>query len=544
MANFGLNGWPRGRINAERLASGGVRGAIRGRFIISPADSIFSVTPGQPINQNDLVTLDEDGLAYPVRNVGHVLAPNVNSQTLTPLGLSTTETSHLRGVETSIQFADGSFVFLTMATSPHRLVLTRVSAAGAMVRQITINETGATLGGAKIGRLNNGNIVCFWHGTSRVRFAIVTEALDDVVPVTEVESVGFVNQIAFAPLANGGFAAAWGNSNPFNVRLGIWSNAGVPVAGFPATIQSGSGADALTGHIIPFSNGNFAVLGRLATANDVTRFGIFSPSGAAVLAWGPWSLGSQLPVDEMRIVRIGTRTLIAAFDSADSRMKLNIMDEAGARVGAELRFMVSSSTAVAAVAHEGQFVVVAQGHSSEGRVLKVIRIPADGVAVASDNIPNLTTASAAALGSNTQATIHSIFVVDQRIIGAMDYSSGTRGFFKASFLGQHEMIGNIGTGSSDPVRVWPFGVGGFLAFYLAGSAYTIMARRFRAAAIQGVALLEGQIDQPIPIVTAPGIYAINPMPLLFQTDFNHNATTLLGQRGTVMGQAVRLNGYA
>jgi hypothetical protein len=71
--------------------------------------------------------------------------------------------------------------------------------------------------------------------------------------------------------------------------------------------------------------------------------------------------------------------------------------------------------------------------------------------------------------------------------------------------------------------------------------WSFVVKRWRSAAIQGVALANATRGAEV-VVSASGFLPTNGLVCPLPVAFNHNATSILGQRGTLFPKGVALRG--
>jgi hypothetical protein len=81
-----------------------------------------------------------------------------------------------------------------------------------------------------------------------------------------------------------------------------------------------------------------------------------------------------------------------------------------------------------------------------------------------------------------------------------------------------------------------------VTYKAAGLGLTFVVKRWRSAAIQGVALGNATRGAEVVVSALTGFLPTNEVVCPRPVAFNHNATSILGQRGTLFPKTVALRG--
>ena len=256
--------------------------------------TISAPARNEAISANSLVQLGGFG-----NNVGLIPVTCADNAAVSASGsavvASTTVSSHPitnAGNNQCVSYvgADGSiFIATNSAASSVGLMVYKYSASGSLLSSATLSAL--TLTNLSISTLSNGNLVACYTTVAtpyNVYFTIFDKNLNIVVAETLVGAFVGSNpgsNLYALPLTGGGFALAYNIST--GVALAIYSNAGAQVyaptliAGTAAQ-NSGTGLGASTS-MANLSNGNIVVV--IEDSYALTDgFAIFTPAGAAVVA--------------------------------------------------------------------------------------------------------------------------------------------------------------------------------------------------------------------------------------------------------------------
>ena len=82
-----------------------------------------------------------------------------------------------------------------------------------------------------------------------------------------------------------------------------------------------------------------------------------------------------------------------------------------------------------------------------------------------------------------------------------------------------------------------------LVTYASGTnPWSFVVKRWRSAAIQGVALASAARGADVSVAALTGFLPTNEVVCPLPVAFNHNATSVLGQRGTLFPKSIALRG--
>lgn len=267
--------------------------------------SLTGLAGAEAINANDLLELTQDGSLIPVKISDYAAIANAG-QLVAP---TTVQAYSLSGSVKKEAFAcsDGTFIFVTPSSTSNTVpIVSKYSASGALLASYTLDTTNSPVYAPCIQQLSNGNLVVAWlllaTGPNTVRFAVLSPNLAVIVAPVTVTTVAdaYSYSLDMISLAAGGFALSY--CMPTGVFLAIYGNngavvsAGTLVSGSPA---AGSSTAKLAVQTAQLSNGNIAIAINSQHAGYALGHAIYTNAGAMVLAYtvldSATSAGGQLP---------------------------------------------------------------------------------------------------------------------------------------------------------------------------------------------------------------------------------------------------------
>lgn len=498
---------------------------------LSIAGGALALQAGMAIQANDLLTIDEDGLAYPVTDAACVVNPNKDQSiiaTTTPVASGSAASTTNR----PILFADGTYMVLTEDTSNSRIYFSLYARGGTLLKQAF--AAASSNNPVRWGRLSNGNIAIFAVTTSVARAMVIAPDTSTVVAWTTLESAVSLNSMPdLLCLSGGGFAVTWSIGSPAQIRFAIYSNTITTVLA-PTTLSTApSAATANSAILRQFANGNIALFTRQATAGRELMLGIYTAAGVTVLAlanWAPAAGAEQVPAQ----VAVLGNFMCAVWMPSGNVLTAAVINSSGVQQGTT--YTLAAMVGTFGAATDGtDFLILAS--SVTGNYANCIRLP--------------TTGGANAVNKTLNSTLHSLssgagfLFVDNEWLVSYNVPSTSVTFVRVTLEGLVVAGGSISVSLSqyyhaDPVQYAP-GVAIF-THCNASSHNAFTVKRYRSAAIQGVAAAAAARFATVQAVAANGTYQCNPIVCTTPTNFNHNATSVIGQRGTLYPRGVAFRG--
>jgi hypothetical protein len=517
-----------------RLVQGpnGAAGASAGFGGLSVAGGALALQAGMALAAKDLLTIDEDGLAYKVTDAAFVTSPNAGASIIANTSPISANFSLARP---PIALPDGTFVVYNDDATNSRHVFSRYSRAGALLRQETFNYT-APLSRASFFTLSNGNLAFVWINVSELRYRVFSPTLDTVVGNTLVEPA-LTTGLSAIPLSGGGFAVLWSRavSTTSDTRFAIYDNAGAPVLA-PTTLLNTPAGGIEPSPLAQFANGNILVIARPFPAGQQMRMGVFTATGSVVTAFAPWAPGAGDDAHPRDVSVLGNAAALAWTISGTR--KLVVVNQLGAQQGATVT-VANVQDELGGISHDGADFL-ALTFTNGTRFAQVTRLPATGTGAVTRTLNQTPTNFVNATGSGV-LFLDNEFVLTYGIpsTGVFCARIGLDGTVVNAFNFTLALVGNYHT---PPVPLGPGVIiishgttGGFWS-----GAFSV--RRYRSCAIQGVAAAAAVRLATVQAIGANGTFECNPIVCTTPTNFNHNATNVIGQRGTLYPRGVAFRG--
>jgi hypothetical protein len=343
------------------------------------------------------------------------------------------------------------------------------------------------------------------------------------------------------PLSGGGYALAYARGTPAQIRFAIYSNTGTAVRTPVTPYTVGSGTPDPQIRLAQFSGGNVLLAFRFDVAGDFVRTAVYSSTGAVVQAATLYAPMNTL-LDAPSAVTIGGNTACLAWAANDTGFA-GIVNSSGAVVGTT--FSIASNYHLPIVGFDGtNFKVLSL--NSTNLTARMTTFSTAGAAASATTVDNdrspFGTAPIPALNIEWSYLVGE-FLMHWGATGSGGYSRLTRVKDDASF--EEVAILNASSVTQQMHPPLPLMPGVALVTYNGASEqWSFVVKRWRSAAIQGVALANATRGADVVVSALTGFLPTNEVVCPRPVAFNHNATSILGQRGTLFSKSVALRGLA
>lgn len=484
-------------------------------FIRSPLPSF---TAGEILSKNDLLELYSDGAVYRCRNSDFAAQANTGSVLTATAGASDTSGAALISPTSKFSTAilrtsDGSIY--QFESTGGGAVIDKYTATYTKIGSVNPDTSAHTMLG-QLYLLSNGNILLIFQDnsvTTNSSYYIYTPQLIQVTGTTFGVSVSY-GAIA---LSGGGFAV--GTATP---AVLIKDNTGTTVAtitpgGAPTSITQLSSGDIL----ITYNNGG------------TTFFGVWSVTGTVVVA-ATTSTVAQSTVLDVSIMSgffaiAFTSSVCAVFNNALVKQGATITKAAVSSVtrrpihndGTQFYFITGSGTStcnVTVITTAGANTLLTMG------VFAAAQVGPWDVIFLSGNIVVI---------SNNSATVPTVaqFLIYNAKIGAVVSAPAT--FFSNSIFDVG--VGGISFAEDSVVFMYGSASGAITITLTAGY-------KFLNTAIVGVATAAATLGASVVVDPTLGYKAINAVGGSLTKAFDHSATNIHGNKGTIVNTVVALQG--
>jgi len=247
------------------------------------------------ININDLVEINSVGQLSTVTcsdnaavaNIGGTPIAKTTVTAYVPLATTSCDTPAGVGAtlkEVFLNTTDGSiYCAAPYLASNYGLTLYKYTSAGALVGSVVLDSSANQPAHIYIVQLSNTTLgICWSPAGTAVKFAIIDLYLNPIVAATTVVASGVSSSAAAIALSGGGIAITYGTSS--GTYLGIYSNTGSTV--YSPTLIAGSPTTANT-IITPaqLSNSNIVIASIAPSVANCVGYSIRSITGVSVLAY-------------------------------------------------------------------------------------------------------------------------------------------------------------------------------------------------------------------------------------------------------------------
>lgn len=517
----------------------------------------FRVKTGVAVAVNDLLQFGPDGKAYPVKCTDYAAVANCNygtPQTTTATGMIVAQTQVVGGLTSNpcrqalLCGQDGSLYTVTVAVANAGIMLTRYSSAGSLASQVVTVSSGSYTNHQAF-FLSNGNI-CVIAGVANdiISFAIYDTSLNQVKALTNLPQPQISSYFSACALAGGGFAVIYQpNTSQLESRFTTYDNSGNVVTA-PVTVWTRTGNTGTQYHRLALlSSGNLAIA--VFSNNTVSSVGLFyavlSPTGNTVKAFtnlnSVASSSTYLPElsvlpGTFAIAKVDTTTL-GAF----------IFDDGGNLQGSGF----SSATGGASTAPNTLKLL---NNGSEFWLLWSNSTPSPRVCLTKLPISGNGYTTTVVTTSTTQYNHYfDAFAENGLITAVSQYGSGTTppvfwvisqstGLLVSSSVTVFGVAPSASVGTAQ--KVIPVGDFSFACLYdySSPSGTHLAVGKYANTAILGVANTAAAVDSLVPVSQKASGYAVNYIKGSPSKSFDHSATNIVGNKGTIMNYGAVLKG--
>lgn len=513
----------------------------------------FKVKAGTVVAVNDLLELGPDGRAYPVECSDYAAVANCTygtPQTTIATGMVVAQTQVVSGQtiaphrQALLQGVDGSLYATTLATTTG-IMLTRYSASGALISQVVAISTGVYENHQAF-FLSNGNI-CVIAGSpdSTISFAIYDPLLNPVKAVTALSQTQRSSCFSSCALTGGGFAVIYQYSTTqLESKFVTYDNTGTVVTA-PVTVWARTGTSGIQYHrLMLLSSGNLAVA--VHSNNTVSSIGLFyavlSPTGTIVKAFTNLiavSGGSYIPelsvMSGYFVVSKADGTNVLAF----------VFDDAGNLQGSGFSAATTINTAQnqLKLLNNGTDFWLLWSRSTDSKVC-LTKIPITGTGYTTTVVTTTTTqydhyfdafaenGLIVAVSLNGTTSVSPVLWVISQATGFLISTSATA-------FGV-----NAVTANGTKQKVIPVGDFAFACLYDYSSPVStnLAVGKYANTAVLGVANTSAAANTLVSTSQKAGGYAINAVKGSTSKAFDHSATNIIGNKGTIMNYGAVLKG--
>jgi hypothetical protein len=505
---------------------------------ISGAATIALVA-GMALTEKDLLSIDDDGMAYKATDAFPFsgVAPNAG-QDVVAATIVTTNSGTEGEAAAPVILTDGSFVVYSQRASSF-LRFQRYNRQGALIKQVEFPYTGS-LSSCRFVALSNGNMAFSGIFGTNFQHMVLDRNLAPVLPLTTIETANANGTYhRMIPLTGGGYAVVYARNTPAQARFAIYSNTGAVVLAPTSFYTMSTGVPQLQVRMAQFSGGNIILAFRFDTTGEFTRTAVYSSAGATIQAPTLYAPMNTLLSPPSALEPGGNVVCIAWMSSGTC--SAGVVSNTGAVLGTTLA--LAGSAYVPLLGFDGtDFKMLS--FALTDYVARMTTLPSTGVASSATTIDNNRSPFGVAVVSGL--SIGSRYVDGEFLLcwGSMvagGYARLTRVREDTSFTEIATLNPNRpNQGIFPPLPFMP-GVA-LVAFSGSSDFWSFCIKRWRSAAIIGVALTSAARGADVVVAAPDGYLPTNAIVCAAPSAFNNNATTVQGQRGTIFPKGVALRG--
>ncbi len=483
------------------------------------------------INANDLLLLNQQGQLYSANVSDYAAVGNSGVAIIAATTVNAASVAISARKEVFINPLDAS-IFI-VAPSSGGLSIYKYSSAGTLLESLLIDIS--STGNVIVSQLSNGNLVIGWGAdTGSLVFTITDVNLSIIVTKVTVVAASLLGQaFDLIPLSGGGFAISYGLST--GVYSAIYTNAGGVT--YAPTLIAGTPTAGMAVKMAQLSNGNIAIAINSSVASNAIGHAIMSVTGTSVLAYTALSAttGTAYFYPEIQIVN-GFYCVAGWAGATAATCVAYVLNNAGVLQGAPY------SIAASGITLSSLYKLLSDGTNFEflcrsGTSQAIAFIPITGTGY-------VTTTLAALAG----APIDAFF--DNR--GFLVYSEGSATWVlevlaSGVVMLLYSLTAMTGLGTFNYITVKPTGDFSLLILILDATAGATIfgVQKYMNTAIVGVAqstIAAGNAGTNVSYSMGPGGYPCNQVLGTVGKGFDHSATNIVGNKGTMLGGGISLKG--
>jgi hypothetical protein len=505
------------------------------------------------IHADDLLLVDPRGLLTAVQVSDYAAVANLNASAVASTTISASNQVTNPNGRNCVVNSDLSFV----VGAPHLgtnqgVKLFKYSLIGGLLSSIVLDTTASAVTGICLALLSNGNIAVTWGflSTANMFYAVVDPTLSTIVQAkTALSTTAAYDGNGFQysdliSLSGGGFATAVGATG--GIQYGVFSNAGAVVAavatisGSPAVVQ---GTDNNAPRMAQLSTGNVALAITCTVAAKALGHAIMpAGTGSAVLAYAvldaaTWTNAANLFATP-KISAMATGGFYATAVSDGTNYKGYVLNSAGALQGSAFSMAAATNITTGGwqIGNDGTSFWAKFTRSDAGTFPVVVWMPTTGTGYVATTLGTAETfigdlfIEKGLMVSNTQVVSLNSTTGAAQLLNTHTVNTPGAGVMRA--VGDYAMlsVGNIST------------------------AVGFVIGKYQNSAIVGVstadvaASLTGAVSTPVVTTYSHGGaagkngYPINAIKGTVGKSFDHSATNIVGNKGTLLGNGACLEG--
>lgn len=471
---------------------------------------------------NDLLSIAANGQLFPATTSDYASVANSGGFAVAP----TTVTAYgVLDQSRKIAFANSSsgdiFIATAYLATSYGMKIFKYSSSGALLASLILETSQVdTNSSPAVQQLSDGNLLVTWALTTTfvIKFMIFDTNLN-IIQIKTTIANALVQYHDVIPLSSGGFAVCYMGASSA-LWLAIYDNTGTVVSA--GTAISGSPVSQPIGRLAQMSNGNIFIGINSAGANKVLGYAINTNAGTQVASWtaldATTGSGNQWP--EVIALPSGY-VCTACFNGTNT--KAFVLSNAGVLQGGA--YSRAQGSGLNKLLTDGTNFWLCQS----GTISLITYIPITGTGFFETVLPASSLVDAA---------------LERGYILYADVSSGVSRYLilTGGYLSASTTITNTGAGTPGALKL----VGDF-AMLLIGciSSTQLTVQKYINTAIVGIAQTAVAVNTPNTAVLyneGPGGFTCNRLAGSIGKSFDHTVTTIVGNKGTLLGTSVTLKG--
>lgn len=505
-----------------------------------PAQNSFFLTAGAAIVNEALLEMGSDGKAYPVTDAYGAAVANKGSNVYNETQVSSGYISE-QGRTAMVKDSQGNLYVFANTSNYNSITIYKYSPTGTLLNSIGAVALGTQVVyntyGAQLRILSDGNILALWCDNDtgqKLKFAILSPALAVVKTATNIGNGPYGLSVGLAALSTGGFAVVYDDySTNTQLKFATFNNAGTAVVA-PTTIKTKAAAGAYA-WVAELSDGNLVVAYNQSSDHS---YGVFTQAGVVVSAFAQLSTYGGGTWSELSVMA-GT-FCVAMTTTGGAGLSYRVCSNNGTVLGTQT---VTSTNATTSwpnhkLMNDGSNYYGVYSNSATS-YLAIVTIPAAG-----------TSSTSVDFSSTGYNAFLDAYIEGVNFVWASITNNGT-----APYYGVHTLTGlavtaatALGAGSTTGLRNISIlnGSSSTLVGYWSWSSTAsckIIRKKVFNTAIMGVADYAASAGQTVGVVYSSGAYRVNALNLTAPLAFDHLATNIPGNKGTLLPVSAVLKGF-
>lgn len=480
------------------------------------------------INANDLLEINGFGQVYSAKVSDYAAVGNSGAY---PVAATVATSFYATGSYKKMMCvnpADSSiFVTAPYLTSNYGLEIFKYTSAGGFVGSVILDTSSYEPNQVTIIQLSNNNLAVIWMMSGVDYFAILDQYLNVIVAKTTIASNSGTNTLDAIALSGGGFAVTYPQAT--GAFLAVYSNTGAVVSA--GSLITSSPTAGLYFRMVQLSNGNIAIAIKSSTTSEALGFAICSAAGAVVNAYTVLDSATSTSAMIPEINSVNGSFCCATFDGTN--VVAYSLTNTGVLQGGAYSNSISGIMSLSLPNDGVNFWLLLNSSTNQ----YIAYIPASGTGFVTTAIQ--ATSSGAGM------------VYDQGFLIVFSGTAPQLTVFQPLSSGVPLLVNSISSSLSSPTTSAPYisAVGDFSV--LLGSintstpATSFAVQKYLNTAIAGVsqgAVAAGNAGAVITYSMGPGGYPCNALLGTIGKGFDHSATAIIGNKGTMLGNSVALAG--